>query len=167
MGFHINIYNFDFIIRPSNTCSFNVSQTSIICKPLNFLLNPYSTHIHLIYNIIWIHLFFFFFVFLGLHPRHMEFPRLGVELELEPPACTIATATPNMSGVCDLHHSSWQGQILNLLSEARNRIWVLVDTRQIFFRWATTGTPEITIFALKKFSSTLEFLSWHSGNESN
>ena len=26
--------------------------------------------------------FFFFFVFLGLQPRHMDIPRLGVELEL-------------------------------------------------------------------------------------
>ena len=25
--------------------------------------------------------FFFFFVFLGLHSRHIEFPRLGVKLE--------------------------------------------------------------------------------------
>jgi len=27
--------------------------------------------------------FFFVFVFLGLHPWHMEVPRLGVELELQ------------------------------------------------------------------------------------
>ena len=34
--------------------------------------------------------FFFFFVFLGLHPRRMEVPRLGVELELHLPAYTTA-----------------------------------------------------------------------------
>ena len=36
--------------------------------------------------------FFFFclFVFFGPHPRHMEVPRLGVELELSPPAYTTA-----------------------------------------------------------------------------
>ena len=28
--------------------------------------------------------FFVFLVFLGLHSEHMEVPRLGVELELEP-----------------------------------------------------------------------------------
>ena len=33
-----------------------------------------------------------FFFFLGLHPRHMEVPRLGVELELQPLAYTTATA---------------------------------------------------------------------------
>ena len=32
-----------------------------------------------------------FFVFSGLHPWHMEVPRLGVESELQPPAYTTAT----------------------------------------------------------------------------
>ena len=36
-----------------------------------------------------------FFVFLGSHPRHMEVPRLGVELELQLPAYT--TAIPDLS----------------------------------------------------------------------
>ena len=27
--------------------------------------------------------FFFFFVFLGLHPQHMEVPKLGVDSELQ------------------------------------------------------------------------------------
>ena len=39
--------------------------------------------------------FFCLFVFLGLHRQHMEVPRLGVELELQLPACTTATATPD------------------------------------------------------------------------
>ena len=34
------------------------------------------------------------FCFLGPHPRHMEGPKLGVELELQLPAYTTATATP-------------------------------------------------------------------------
>ena len=37
--------------------------------------------------------FFFFFSFLGLHQKYMEVPRLGVELELQLPADTTATAT--------------------------------------------------------------------------
>ena len=36
--------------------------------------------------------FFFLFVFLGLHPWHMEVPRLGAELELHLPAYTTAIA---------------------------------------------------------------------------
>ena len=34
--------------------------------------------------------FFFSFFFLGLHLRHMEVPKLGVELDLELPAYTTA-----------------------------------------------------------------------------
>ena len=62
--------------------------------------------------------FVFVFVFLGLHQRHMEVPRLGVESEQQLPAYVIATAMPDPSHVCDLHYSSQQHWILNLLSEA-------------------------------------------------
>ena len=55
----------------------------------------------------------FFFFFLGLHLQNTEVPRRGVESELQPPAYTTATATPDPSHVCDLHLSSWQRWILN------------------------------------------------------
>ena len=61
---------------------------------------------------------FFFFGFLGLHLRHMEFPRLGVQLELQLSAYTAAVAIPDPS--CGLHHSSWKCWVLNPLSEARD-----------------------------------------------
>ena len=61
-----------------------------------------------------------FFVFLGLHPQHMDVPRLGVKLDLQPLVYTTATATPDPSRVCDLHHSSPKHRILNPLSEARD-----------------------------------------------
>ena len=64
---------------------------------------------------------FVFFVSLGLNLRHMEVPRLGVESELQPPAYTTATAMKDLSGVCNLHHSSQKHQILNPQSEARDR----------------------------------------------
>ena len=51
----------------------------------------------------------------------MEVPRLEVELELQLLAYTTATATQDLSHVCDLHRSSWQHQILNPLSEARDQ----------------------------------------------
>ena len=57
----------------------------------------------------------------------MEVPRLGVELELQLPAYTPATARPDLSRIFDLHHSLWQHQILNPLSEARDGSWVLMD----------------------------------------
>ena len=65
-------------------------------------------------------LIFFFFFFLGLHRRHMEVPRLGVESELQLLAYTTAAAMQNLSHVCDLHPSSRQHQIPNPLSEARD-----------------------------------------------
>ena len=48
---------------------------------------------------------FFFLVFLGPYPWHVEVPRLGVQLEL---VNATATAMLDPSWVCDLHHSSWQ-----------------------------------------------------------
>ena len=51
----------------------------------------------------------------------MEVPRLGVESELQLLPYTTATAMPDASRVYNLHHSSQQRQILNPLSEARDR----------------------------------------------
>ena len=69
-----------------------------------------------------------FLVFLRPHLRHMEVPRIGVQLELQLQACTTATATPDLSRICNLHHSSQQCWILNPPSEARDRTCVLKDT---------------------------------------
>ena len=85
-----------------------------------------------------IKLFFFFFL-LGPHLLHMEVLRLGVESELQLPA--TATAMQDPSCVCDLHHSSWQHWIPDSLSKARDRTCILMDTSQIHFCCATTGTP--------------------------
>ena len=43
-------------------------------------------------------------------------------------AYTKATAMPDPSRFCDLHHSSWLHEALNLLSEARDPIHILTDT---------------------------------------
>jgi len=50
----------------------------------------------------------------------MKAPRPGVESELQLLGYTTATAMQDLSLVCDLHHSSWQPQILNPLSKARD-----------------------------------------------
>ena len=75
--------------------------------------------------------FFFFFCFLGLHPRHMEIPRLGVESELQFPAYTTDVATQDPSRICNLHHSSWHRQILNPLNNARDQTRIVTDTSQV------------------------------------
>ena len=64
----------------------------------------------------------------GLHPWHMEVPRLGVQSELQLLAYAIATATPAPSRICDLRCSLRQRQILNLWMEARCPTGILVDT---------------------------------------
>ena len=88
--------------------------------------------------------FLCFFGFLGPHPRHTKDPRPRVKSELQLLAYTIAKATaiPDSSYVCNLHHSAWQCQILKLLSEARDQTCNLMVSSQIRFCYATTGTPE-------------------------
>ena len=49
---------------------------------------------------------FFFFSFLGPHLWLTEVSGLGVELELQLLVYTLATAMPDPSSVCNLHHSS-------------------------------------------------------------
>ena len=68
---------------------------------------------------------FFSFRFL----QHMEVPRPGFELELQ--LLATATATTDLSCICDLHHSSWQHRILNPLGGAWDPTHVLVDTSRV------------------------------------
>ena len=49
------------------------------------------------------------------------------------PAYTPATATPELSHICNLHHSSRQRQILNPLSEARDRTCIRMDSSQAHY----------------------------------
>ena len=46
---------------------------------------------------------FFFFLFLEPQEQHMEVPGLGVKSDLQLPAYATATATPDLSCICDLH----------------------------------------------------------------
>ena len=75
----------------------------------------------------------------------MEVPRLGVQSELQLPAYTTATATPDTSRVCDLHHSSRQHQILNLLIKARDRTCILMDPIWVHYLRATMETPLLPV----------------------
>ena len=61
----------------------------------------------------------------------MEVPRLGFASEQQVPADTTATATPNPSCVCDLHHNAQQRRILNPLSKAQAQTCVLMDPSQV------------------------------------
>ena len=72
----------------------------------------------------------------------MAVTRLGVESELQLPAYATATATPDPSYICDLHHSSQQRQIVNPLSEAKDRIHNFMVPSWIRFHGAMMGTPK-------------------------
>ena len=61
----------------------------------------------------------------------MEVPRLGVQLELKLLACATATAMQDLSHICNLHHSSWQHQILNPLSKARDQTHIPMDASRV------------------------------------
>ena len=64
----------------------------------------------------------------------MEIPRLGVQSELPLQAYTTATATRDLSCICDVHRSSQQHWALNPPSRARGWIHVLpLDTSWICY----------------------------------
>ena len=94
--------------------------------------------------------FFFFwsFVFSGRYMRHMEVPRLGVELELQLPAYPPATATPDPSHVCNLHHSSQRARFST--HWARTGIKPVSPRTLVRFvnQWAMTGIP-VTLFSVQ------------------
>ena len=77
--------------------------------------------------------FFFSFFFLGPHPQLMEVPRLGIESELQLPTSATATAMPDPSRVCVLHHSSWQHRIFNPLSKTRDQTGILMATNRVCY----------------------------------
>ena len=70
----------------------------------------------------------------------MEVPRLWVELELQLSAYATATATGDLSHICDLHISSWQHQIPDPPIEARDQTCILTDISWICFPCAMMGT---------------------------
>ena len=61
----------------------------------------------------------------------MEVPGLGVKLELLLLAYTTATATPDLSCVRNLHHTSQQCWVLNPVKEAWDRTLIVMDTSQV------------------------------------
>ena len=76
--------------------------------------------------------FFFFFFFFRAAPTAYGVPQLGVESELQLPACTTATAIPDPSHICTICHRLWQCQIFNPLSKAREQTCILMDLRVLY-----------------------------------
>ena len=80
----------------------------------------------------------------------MEVPRRGVESELQLPAYPTATATPDPSHICKLHHGSWQRWILNPLREARDRTRILMETSQVLNPFSHHGNSSQDFLILER-----------------
>ena len=79
---------------------------------------------------------------------YMEVPGLGVELELQLPAYTTATATPDWSHTCKLHCSLGQHWMLHLLSKARDPTHILTDTSWVLNPLNHSANATFNVFAL-------------------
>ena len=137
--------------RPLREARVLSTTFSLICRPAwwvcapNMKYHPFSKCSSAFMPLLFIYLF----CLVGLRLWHVEVHRLGIESELQLPAYTTATATPDLSRVCNLHHSSWQCQILNPLSKARDRTFILMDSCWVCYHWAMLGI------------SSCHFLSFH------
>ena len=93
-----------------------------------------SSELPVMFFIFFIFIFIFlFFCFLGPHPWHMEVPRPGSELELQPPAYT--TAHNNARSF-----THWERPGIEPTSS-----WILVN---FINHWATKGTPPVMFCVL-------------------
>ena len=109
--------------------------------------------------------FFFFFGFLGLHPWHIEVSRLGVELELQLPIYTTATAMPDLRHV--VTYTIADGNTRSLTHWARPGIepvssWILVR-----FVFAEPQQELLVFFLLKKITpyfKKIEHFANYKGN---
>ena len=75
---------------------------------------------------------FFFFLFRDTPTVYGDSQARG-QIRASAAGLATATATQDLSHVCDLHYSSWQCQILNPLSKARDQTRILMDTSWIRF----------------------------------
>ena len=97
--------------------------------------------------------FFFFGLFKGSTRSIWRVPGQRSNQSCKLLAYVRATATPDPSHVCDLHHSLRQGRILNPLSEARDQTCNLMIPRWICFHCYMMGTPIQLLFMDYIFST--------------
>ena len=84
----------------------------------------------------WMCLFIFHLYFFRATPTAYGSSQARDQIRAAGTAYTTAIATQDPNHICDLHHSSQQGQIPNPLSRARNWTHILMNTSQIRFSTA-------------------------------
>ena len=77
---------------------------------------------------------FYFLIFRAIPPAYRSSQARGW---IRATASGLHHSHSNTKQICDLHHSSWQCQILNPLSGARDWTHVLMDTSRVPHHWAT------------------------------
>ena len=85
---------------------------------------------------------FIFVFFFRATPAALGSSQLGSNLSGQLRSYATATATWEPRCVGDLHYSSQQCRLLNPLSEARDWTCILMDTCQVHYYQAMTGTPK-------------------------
>ena len=123
-----------FIALSHFLCIFIPFTGEIMCLIKGASLEP---QVYTVYAPNYPSFLFIYFCLFRAASGHMEVTRLGVELELQLPASARGTATPDLSCICNLHHSSRQHRILNW---ARPGIepatsWLLVGFVSAAPRW--------------------------------
>ena len=111
-------------------------------------------------------LFFFLFFFLLFKAAPVAYGSSSARglIRAVTTAYATATAMPDPSHVCNLHHSSRQCRILNPLSEARDRNCIFLDTSQFPYHWITFYTQRCRHFSRcgEKIVSCLLLLPYSS-----
>ena len=90
------------------------------------------------------HYYYFYFCFLGLHSRHMDVPRPGVESELQVPTYITATAQQQIQAA-SVTYTTAHGSARSLiqLSKARDQTSVLMDTSWVCYQQSQDGNSTI------------------------
>ena len=75
----------------------------------------------------------YFFLWVGGGAAHVAYGSSQARGQIRATAADLctATATPDLSHISNLHHSSWQCRILNPLSEARDCTHILMVASQV------------------------------------
>ena len=123
---------------------FPKGETSIMCKTRIFLL---------LYS--YVFLFFFFLLFRVTLAAYGGSQARGLIRATAVVLCQSHSNAESELHLCVLHLSSQQCQILNPLSEARERTHNLMDTRWMHLHCPTMGTPHVSTFDPKKGNTTL------------